>query len=139
MAAERFGLAVCLPPDRIKLITSLWVTLAGSVIRPVSISWSVSSITACLALALRSLVVFKVLLGLLGTRDAWRMHAMHLATLVGLLGVAGAIEGPIRAAIHGQKVEFGTRLVAQILMALLCAALLTLCVKSFVVARLRRK
>jgi hypothetical protein len=58
---------------------------------------------------------------------------------VGVLGVAGAIESPIRAAIHGQKVEFSTRFVAQILMALLCAALVALCVKSFVDARLRRK
>jgi hypothetical protein len=80
-----------------------------------------------------------VLLGRLAARDAWRMHAMHLAALVGVLGVAGAIESPIRAAIHGQKVEFSTRFVAQILMALLCAALVALCVKSFVDARLRRK
>jgi hypothetical protein len=85
---------------------------------------------------------FGVLLGLLGllaTRDAWRMHAMHLVALVSLLGVGGAIEGPIRGAIQGEHLEFGARLAARILMALLCAALLALCVKSFVDARLRRK
>jgi lysylphosphatidylglycerol synthetase-like protein (DUF2156 family) len=83
--------------------------------------------------------VLLVLLGLLAARDAWRMHAMHLAALVALLGVVFSIERPIRAVIHGQKVAFGARLAAQILMALLCAALVALCVKSFVVARLRRK
>jgi lysylphosphatidylglycerol synthetase-like protein (DUF2156 family) len=83
--------------------------------------------------------VLLLLLGRLATRDAWRMHAMHLVALVALLGVLGAIQGPIRSAIHGQNVEFGARLAAQILMALLCAALVALCVKSFVAARLRRK
>jgi hypothetical protein len=83
--------------------------------------------------------VLLVLLGLLATRDAWRMHAMHLAAMVGVLGVAGAIWRPISAAIHGQKVEFGARLAAQILMALLCAALVAMCVRSFVVARIRRR
>ncbi len=83
--------------------------------------------------------VLLLLLGLLATREAWRMHAMHMAALVGLLGAVFSVERPIRGAIHGQKVEFSARLAAQILMALLCAALLALCVKSFVDARRRRK
>ena len=67
------------------------------------------------------------------------MHAMHLVALVSLLGVGGAVEAPIRGAIRGKSVEFDARLAARILMALLCAALVALCVKSFVEARLRRK
>jgi len=83
--------------------------------------------------------VLLLLLGLLARRDAWRMHAMHLVALVGLLGVGGAIEGPIGNAIHGKSLDLDPRLAARILMALLCAALLALYVKSFVDARLRRK
>ena len=83
--------------------------------------------------------VVLLLLGLLATRDAWRMHAMHLVAMVALVGVGGAVEGPIRGAIHGNPVALDARLAARVLMALLCAALLALCVKSFVDARIRRK
>lgn len=79
-----------------------------------------------------------VLLGLLARKDNLRMHAMHVASLLALLGLIGALVRPARKLFAGE-LSFSTALASQAAMALLCGAFLVLCIKSFVDARLRRK
>ena len=80
-----------------------------------------------------------LLLGLWARSDAWRMHAMHLAALVGLLGIVGALWRPMGKWFHGDPLTVNSALVSQVLMAVICAVFLVLCVKSFVDARIRRR
>jgi len=77
-----------------------------------------------------------VLLGLiaLGGPGA-RKNAMHLAALVGLLGLAGALFRPVQAmSNHNLDLnKMPTRL--QLAMAGLCLAFLLMCIQSFINAR----
>jgi hypothetical protein len=79
-----------------------------------------------------------LLLGLLALNERLRMHAMHLAAMVGLLGVIGALFRPIQMWASGAELKTNA-LVSQLLMALLCAVFLGLCVNSFIQARRRRR
>lgn len=75
--------------------------------------------------------------GLLGGNA--RKHAMHGAAAVSLLGVVGGAFMPIKAMMAGTFVPESTKGIGQLTMIVLCAALLALCVNSFVQARLLRK
>jgi len=93
----------------------------------------VPSVTALIPAA------FGVVLAVLGRvafRESARKHAMHAASVVGLLGVVGALARPVKAALGGEF-AMSAAAVSQLLMALLCAVFLGLCVKSFVDARRR--
>jgi hypothetical protein len=81
-------------------------------------------------------VVF-VLLGLLARKDRLRMHAMHLAALLGLLGFLGGGVMVGLALAHG--VPRPLAFTMQILLALGAAVFLALCIKSFVDIRRRRR
>jgi hypothetical protein len=78
-----------------------------------------------------------LLLGFVALKDAYRMHAMHGVAILALLGFL------LPAGRLGMKLAQGatvppTILVSLILMAVLCLILLVACVRSFVLARLRR-
>jgi hypothetical protein len=81
-----------------------------------------------------------VLLGALALKESLRKHAMHAAAAVGLLGfLGGAIMGlPKIPALLDGTAERPAAVVAQLLLALICAVFVGLCVRSFVVARLMR-
>lgn len=74
-----------------------------------------------------------LLLGCLALKDSLRMHAMHGAAALALLGLIAPI---VRIASAGLKLSAAGG--ALVLMIALCGALLALTVKSFVDARLRR-
>lgn len=78
-----------------------------------------------------------VLLGLLARQDRWRMHVMHLAAVLGLVGLVGSAVRVVSGLAGGAEHPFA--LAMQGLMAVGCLVYLALCVKSFVDARRRRQ
>ncbi len=80
-----------------------------------------------------------LLTGLAGLKAVLRMHAMHLAAGIALLGLLGSLARPISKLASGDGVAMGVPLVSQLVMAALCGVFLVLCVKSFVDARRRRR
>jgi hypothetical protein len=79
-----------------------------------------------------------VLLGLLALGLRFRMHAMHLAALVGLVGTAIPAYRVIRGYATGAEMKLPA-VAEQIAMAVICAVFLVLCVHSFISARRRRR
>src|SRR4051812_39760745 len=72
-------------------------------------------------------------LGLIARSERWRMHAMHVAAL---LGLAGAVMPIVMLFVGGFAP--GSKLYENTAMAGLCAIFLALCVKSFINARRAR-
>ena len=96
-----------------------------------------ASVTALIPAAFGVLLV---LAGLLAQNERWRMHAMHAAVLVALLGFLGSFRGLLGIA----KVFDGTAarpaaIVAQTIMALLTLLYIVFAVRSFVAARRARR
>lgn len=88
--------------------------------------------------------VFGVLLGACGavaSKPSARKHAMHLAAMVGMIG---AVAGGGRAAMgiakwaRGEAIENQLAFTMVCLMAILCAAFVGLCIRSFIQARRSR-
>src|SRR5437660_4655501 len=73
-----------------------------------------------------------LVLGLLALKDGLRKHAMHLAAMVGLLGVVGALFRPAKTLLSGDTFADPIPPTLQGIMALLCAVFVGLCVKSFI-------
>lgn len=73
--------------------------------------------------------------GLAAFRDAWRQHAMHIASASGLLGFVGAVVGLVMRADKAGAAAIAS----QVAMAVLCGAYFGLCLKSFIDARVRRQ
>jgi hypothetical protein len=82
--------------------------------------------------------VVLIILGVVARNDKARMHAMHGAALVGLLGFAIPAFMVAKALIGGAEFD-PVRHGGQATMAALCAVFLGLCVKSFINVRLARK
>jgi hypothetical protein len=78
-----------------------------------------------------------IALGYLARQDRLRMHVMHLAAVLALVGL---VAGLVRV-ILGLSKEEPSRLALWMnsLLAAGCAVFLALCVKSFIDARRRRK
>jgi uncharacterized membrane protein HdeD (DUF308 family) len=77
-------------------------------------------------------------LGVLARNEKLRMHAMHGAALIGLIGFVM----PAIMVIKGLMSEVqpsGWSMGGQIGMSVLCAVFLGLCIKSFIDARIARK
>lgn len=85
--------------------------------------------------------VLLVLLGLLARAPKLRMHAMHGAVLVGVLGLAGSASGlpQLVRMLGGAAIARPAAAVSRSIMAALCLAFVILTVRSFVTARLARK
>jgi hypothetical protein len=82
-----------------------------------------------------------LVLGLLARRPGARMHAMHGAALVALVGFGGSVRGLGQGLkmIGGETVKRPSAAIAQSIMAILCLAFVALTIRSFVAARLARK
>ncbi len=76
-----------------------------------------------------------VVLGLVGLKESLRKNAMHAAVLLGLLGFAFTVQALVAL---GRMILEKPQLVAQSIMALLCAAFMVMAVKSFLDARRNR-
>ena len=72
-----------------------------------------------------------------GGSDKTRMHSMHAAALVGLIGLAIPAYRAIAALAGGT--ELNLAISGQLVMAALCGIFLALCVKSFIDVRRARK
>ncbi len=77
------------------------------------------------------------LLGLLALRDSWRKHAMHVVSLLALLGLLLPVGRLGMKLAQGAQVK-PTILTSLLLMAVLSGILLLACIRSFVRARLTR-
>lgn len=77
------------------------------------------------------------LCGVMATKPNLRMHAMHGAALVGVLGFIAPLGRIIPQTIKGSPPE-GLALFSQAGMAALCLVFVILCVRSFVAARRTR-
>ena len=71
--------------------------------------------------------------GIIAAKEAMRMMAMHIAILIGLIGFIGAAATLFKA---GQEME---AIVSKSVTALLCAAFVGLCIRSFIHARKARE
>lgn len=88
-----------------------------------------------------------LILGLLALKDNLRKHAMHLAAMVGLIGLVGALimaapkvptllsEGKV---LRSDGTDATRAIVVQLIMAGICLVFVALCVKSFIDARRAR-
>lgn len=71
------------------------------------------------------------LCGLIGRKEGARKHAMHVAAVFGLLGLAGGFGMGIPKVIS----EPGLAAVSQLFLGLVCLVFLIVCVRSFIAAR----
>jgi hypothetical protein len=78
-----------------------------------------------------------IVLGFVARMEKARMHAMHGAALLGLVGFGMPAFMVIKGLIGGE--EFGLAKQEQAVMAVLCLVFLGMCVKSFIDARIARK
>jgi uncharacterized membrane protein len=78
-----------------------------------------------------------IALGLVARNEKARMHVMHAAALLGLIGLLFPGFMAIKSLIGGAG--FTLAVIGQLVMAALCGVFLVLCVKSFIAARRARK
>jgi hypothetical protein len=90
------------------------------------------------ALIPAGLGVALIVCGVLAMNQKRRMHAMHVAALLGLVGLVVPSFLAVREYGKGAEMK-GTKLAEFVLMAALCGVFLVLCVKSFIDARRRRR
>jgi peptidoglycan/LPS O-acetylase OafA/YrhL len=79
-----------------------------------------------------------ILCGVVARNDRVRMHAMHFAALIGLVGLVMPLVMVIRKLAAGGEFNPLSN-GGQVAMAALCGVFLALCVKSFIDARRARK
>lgn len=97
-----------------------------------------SSLTALIPAAFG---IVLVLLGIVAERAASPKHAMHMAVVVALLGIAGSLNGfpAFFRMLGGDSVERPLAAAAKVAMAVDLVAYLVCCIKSFIAARRARK
>ena len=85
--------------------------------------------------------VLLIVFGLLARNPKLRMHAMHVAALIGLLGFFGSVSGlpQLMKLIAGDTIARPAAAISRSMMAVLCLAFVVLTVRSFVAARIARK
>lgn len=86
-------------------------------------------------------VVLAALGALAAAKPGIRMHVMHGAVLIGILGFAGSVPGAVKLLkwAGGTEPARPAAVIAQTIMAVLMVAYVALCVKSFIAARKARK
>ena len=96
-----------------------------------------ASLTALIPAAFGLLLV---LAGVLARNERWRMHAMHAAVLVALLGFLGSARGllGLGAVLDGTAARPAAT-VSQAIMAVLTFVYIVLAVRSFIEARRARR
>jgi hypothetical protein len=80
-----------------------------------------------------------LLLGLLALKPNLRKHAMHLAAVVGVAGVAGATWRLLLPLREGTEFHLTVSVGCVVAMAVLCLLFVALCVNSFIQARRQRR
>lgn len=80
--------------------------------------------------------LFLILCGWLATKPNLRMHAMHFAALLGLLGTVFPLARAIPGVLKG---NYGPAVIEQLAMAVISLIFLVLCVRSFIAARKARR
>jgi hypothetical protein len=97
-----------------------------------------ASITALIPAIFGALLVA---FGALARNEKMRMHAMHGAVLVGLLGFLGSASGLLKlpALLSGGEVARPAAVISQSVMAILMLLFVGLCVRSFIEARRARR
>ncbi|HLM01949.1 MAG TPA: hypothetical protein VK400_12915 [Pyrinomonadaceae bacterium] len=80
-------------------------------------------------------LVLAILGYLAKSKENMRMHLMHAAVIVGLLGFLASLVDFIRT---GFRLEASAPVISKIAMALVCLIFVILCVKSFIDARRSR-
>jgi hypothetical protein len=78
-----------------------------------------------------------IVAGVIALNEKYRMHAMHGAAFLGLVGFAMPTYMVIKGMMQGD--DFGRAKIEQAAMAGLCLVFVGLCVKSFIAARVARK
>lgn len=81
------------------------------------------------------------ILGVLSQKDQLRKHVMHLAVVLGLIGIiVPAIRGipSLISYLSGGEVKHPNAAILQTVMAAMCAVFVGLCIRSFIVARRAR-
>jgi uncharacterized membrane protein HdeD (DUF308 family) len=81
-----------------------------------------------------------VICGVLARKDAMRKHAMHIAAMLGVLGVLGTVPGVIKFAkmMGGETIELPAAAISKTIMCVLIIIFVVLCVRSFISARRNR-
>ena len=85
-----------------------------------------------------------ILCGLLARRDPWRMHAMHVAVMLGLVGALAAFGRlmmklpTLLPSLISDDPIVHRPVRAMFVMGLVCTIYVVLCVRSFIQARRRR-
>ena len=81
-------------------------------------------------------IVF-LILGIIGLKESARKMAMHIAMVIGLLGLIGTFPGLIKlfALLTGADVARPAAVITQTIMAILCIYYLVSGIKSFIDAR----
>lgn len=79
--------------------------------------------------------------GLMAIKDEWRMHAMHGAVLIGIIGFLGSVSGLLKLPklLAGEALDRPHAVTLQSIMAVLCLIFVGLCVKSFIDVRIARR
>lgn len=77
--------------------------------------------------------------GLLALKEEWRMHAMHVAALLGLVGAGAAGAMAIKKIASGEASVLKLSILMQLTMAVICAVFVVFCVNSFIQARRNKK
>ncbi|MCG6157173.1 hypothetical protein [Rubinisphaera margarita] len=82
-----------------------------------------------------------LLAGLAAFKHSFRMHAMHVAVLFGLLGaIAGWGRGIMLAIKMSNGADVNSRALTMVfVLAILCTVFVVLCVRSFIAARKRQR
>lgn len=80
-----------------------------------------------------------ITLGLAARQDSLRMHMMHGAALLGLIGFAIPTFMVVRSLVINGHEFNAVRHGGQLTMAALCLIFVVLCIKSFIDARIARK
>lgn len=81
--------------------------------------------------------VLLIVLGILARNDRLRKHVMHVAALLAVIGFAATVSalGKLSLLLGGGTVERPSAVIAQSLMAVLCAVFVVMAVRSFILAR----
>ena len=79
-----------------------------------------------------------LLLGIVAFKEGLRMHAMHLAAVIGLIGGAGGAIMLLLPFLKGEPIQHPVAYACKAALTVLCLAFVGLCVNSFVQARRRR-
>lgn len=97
--------------------------------------------SAVMALSASGLGVMLLICGGMARKDEWRMHAMHGAALVGVLGFLGGVGEwrKLPALFSGEPLARPHETALCSIMAALSLIFLVLCIKSFIDARVARK